>query len=914
MKNRIIAMMAALAASAACAAPLDAYLSTYGNVSIGDALLVMQIHHQNWNGKTDGGRNDYTYPDAATGSLPVEFWNGGKKCADGRISLVETGDKRAVVNAYMRSAADQSPAATICTLTMPTPAYAGTAWKTSTGKSGVVMKDFDWKTQWVMGENVEWIELTPPGRDTIRFSFPCPTFVNIQDNRKWMQSVELRISPNAGSPGFKKDVVKLFSFVVSTSSKDGVAASVAQPVVIEEGEEWIALDYKKDIEAGSALDFSNQGLHDAPAGKYGWVTNVNGHFAFEQTPEKRQRFYGVNLGFTANFPDHAFADQLATRLARLGYNAVRIHHIDHPFKEGVNKETPDLVALNAERMDRLDYFVSKLYEKGIYVTTDLYTIRLVPWTAIGIQRGDFVPMNVFKNLVLVHEPAFENWKAFAKNLLTHVNPYTKRAYKDDPGMPFISLVNEGALTMCWWQIRNEEPMKKAWASWLAKRRAAEPGFAAGMDDPTKVDIWTAVGRQFMADIERDFVTRAKAFLRDELGVKAMVSNQNCGGQDPALAFVREDLYDYVDDHFYVDHPSFVKYEWSLPSFCANNNPVNSSWFPPGAIYSRMPTKPFTITEWNFAGPGMYRSVGGIMTGALGALQDWDGLWRFAYSESLDGMMDGKGVPNYFDVASDPLGQAGDRASVCLFLRGDLDPLKDGLALNITKDLVAPADGKNVGPSVPWGRDAVWLTRLATTVKGAYPGYTSYDLKDVRAAKTAPVELAANPAITLDHEKGTFRIVTPKTSGGFAPSGVLKAGDVSFNAGKTPTTVWASSLDGQPIKSSRRILVSHLTDVQANGNTFAERGRNTLLKWGTFPPVVRAGKALVVLALDKPADYTVWSLATNGKRLEKMPSEVKGGFLVFTADVKGPNGARMLYEVVAEEKPAAEEKGGESDPE
>ena len=41
------------------------------------------------------------------------------------------------------------------------------------------------------------------------------------------------------------------------------------------------------------------------------------------------------------------------------------------------------------------------------------------------------------------------WKAFAKNLMTHVNPYTGRAYKDEPALPLISLINEGGLFMGW---------------------------------------------------------------------------------------------------------------------------------------------------------------------------------------------------------------------------------------------------------------------------------------------------------------------------------------------------------------------------------------------------------------------------------------------------------------------------------
>ena len=36
----------------------------------------------------------------------------------------------------------------------------------------------------------------------------------------------------------------------------------------------VPLDFCKDIDAGSALDFSGFGLLNAPADKYGWAKNV----------------------------------------------------------------------------------------------------------------------------------------------------------------------------------------------------------------------------------------------------------------------------------------------------------------------------------------------------------------------------------------------------------------------------------------------------------------------------------------------------------------------------------------------------------------------------------------------------------------------------------------------------------------
>ena len=92
-------------------------------------------------------------------------------------------------------------------------------------------------------------------------------------------------------------------------------------------------------------------------------------------------------------------------------------------------------------------------------------------------------------------------------------------------------------------------------------------------------------------------------------------------------------------------------------------------------------------------------------------------------------------------------------------------------------------------------------------------------------------------------------------------------------------------------------MTHLTDVQADGNIYADKAKTTLLRWGSYPPVVHNGTAAVTLALANPGAYEVWGLATTGKRLEKIPATVRDGKLAFTATVKAASGARMLYEIV-----------------
>ncbi len=822
---------------ACCSQALDLGLGMNGNVRVGKdgVRLALTIHHEGWRGTSTGVRKDFAFPDRQTKTATVEFDQNGRLIARGSSCLTLDAEGKASLAAKVTSVCPQKPEDVVLALELPTDAVCGGQWRESGGRHGTFAPDWDGRTVHVMSGQVTSFTVTPPKGEAFTLSFPEPVRVMLQDNRTWGPSFTLRIhAPDEGDRSFNTGARRTFACTIAGARTTKV--SIDQPVVVAAGDEWTALDYRKDIEEGSALDFSQQGFLDAPAGKYGWLRNENGHFVFERLAGKPQRFYGVNLCFDAAFPDREMAERLATRLARLGYNTVRIHHYESD--NGVVKGSPDHLGLNEERVRLLDYLLAKCFEKGIYVTTDLYTIRHVSWRAIGIDRDGAPDKQVYKNLIGVHEPAFQNWCTFAKNMLTHVNPSTGRAYKDEPGLPLISLVNENTMQWCWDRIKLEAPLKATWKAWLAERRKAEPGFAPGVSENAAEvrGSGSAVVRAFIADIERRTFLRQRDFLR-RLGVKALLTNQNCSGGDAEMCAVRRACYDYVDNHFYVDHPQFLVKSWSLPSRCGNGNPVFSKTLAPVAVAAtRQSGLPFTVTEWNFSGPGMFRGVGGIMTGAVAALQDWDGLWRFAYSHNAESLYDLKGTPGYFDVASDPLGQAGDRASVCLFLRGDLPAVGAGAAVT------------------------------------------------------------ASQAFQLDRTRGTFAIDTARTAGGFTPAGRLVAGAVAFDAGEVATTLWASAVDGRALARSERILVTHLTDVQANGNVYADPEKRTLLKWGHYPPVVHNGRARVELALDHPEAFTVWALETTGRRLEKMPSRVEGGKLVFTADVKGPNGARMLYEL------------------
>ena len=734
-------------------------------------------------------------------------------------------------------------------------------------------------------------------------------------------------------------------------------AAANAPVVISAGPEWIPLRAELDIEPGSALDFSALGFADPPAGKHGrLLARPDGQFAFADSPDKPRRFYGLNLCFSAQYLSKEQADRLAERLMRLGYNAVRLHHYEGELTQGQTNTT----TLNPQKLDQFDYLMAALIRRGIYLTTDLYVSRSVPWREVGIDRDGRIPMDTFKILVPVHQGAFENWKQFTRALLGHVNPYTNRRYAEEPALAWLSMINEGNFGNFFRDIQTFPEWKQAWNRWLAGRYADRAALAGAWGQELKADENPGEGTvqlpeglsgsslrardciAFLSDTEREMVQRMKAFLRDELGCRALVANANSWTYFVTDQAARA-VYDYVDDHFYVDHPRFLQRPWSLPSHCPNTSPLaDGATGGRSKTFTRLFDKPFTITEYNYSGPGRYRGVGGILTGALGALQGWGGIWRFAYCHSREAEFTA-GRMGYFDLASDPLSQAAERASLCLFLRGDLQAAPHSVAIAMTEaELAQPA--KRIPRLAPNWHWLAWVTRIGTQVvpsAQAMPPHTwvlplgwqssppaasapqllpldPYSVDDDRLWTAVREKIQLRPSnptdparkvyqsetgeITIDAPRDTLVLDTPRTAGGFAPAGqTLETGGLRVTLEGSDATVWVSALDDRPIGSSQRLLVTHLTDLQNTGIRYAEPARQTLLEWGQMPHLVRAGKAVIALRLNTLRHYRVRVLTPGGKRLAKVDAQVEGGMLRFTADVAGdPSaGARMLYEVVAE---------------
>ena len=126
----------------------------------------------------------------------------------------------------------------------------------------------------------------------------------------------------------------------------GVHATLA-----ETPETWLEIKAPPIIAPGTALDFSAfRPSGNVPAGTFGSVVARGEHFEFEKLPGVPQRFYGMNTTGSMNLPDYEDAVCFAGNAARLGYNAIRIHHHD----DELTRSSPDGTTLNPDEMRKLD--------------------------------------------------------------------------------------------------------------------------------------------------------------------------------------------------------------------------------------------------------------------------------------------------------------------------------------------------------------------------------------------------------------------------------------------------------------------------------------------------------------------------------------------------------------------------------
>ncbi|MDO4622938.1 MAG: hypothetical protein Q4B22_08280 [Eubacteriales bacterium] len=492
------------------------------------------------------------------------------------------------------------------------------------------------------------------------------------------------------------------------------------------------------------LNYSH--LLDAPAGKHGFVEARKGHLYFEDGT--RARFLGFNVAQRSNVPDHETAEKLAERFASMGVNLIRLHAADGPIgKEPGSWSMPEEAPLldykkgstryfDAEGLDRFEYFAAKLKEKGIYLHIDLIVAREFQ-EADELDYPGGAPSCV-KRYPMYNARMIELQKEYARQLLTHVNPYTGLALIDDPAVITVQINNEESaikgtmdsdndVRMIPYQqevqnrfnafllmkYHNRTELAKAWThdGICALGEEEDPekntvrGIAGGFYQPEcdPMSDWDASeGPARYADFMEFGIYMNRRFYQDmkdyliSIGVKVPIVTSN-------LTTGAADVYghadgDIMENNTYFNHPILPvvndTYLVAGPVEYVSANPVKMQQYigsmgttltSLGAV-AAVKDKPYIISEWNEYGEHPFHSTAFVQYVAYACLNDWDGLILYNHhtSEKWDDQPADE-IRNVFDAYNDPavICQWGFMASV--FLKGLVSVAKNMVDIVYTQN-------------------------------------------------------------------------------------------------------------------------------------------------------------------------------------------------------------------------------------
>jgi hypothetical protein len=583
---------------------------------------------------------------------------------------------------------------------------------------------------------------------------------------------------------------------------------------------------------------------------------------------------------------------------------VRFHYFDRPAPGGVfPADGSDTRTLDPEQLDRLDSLVAELKKRGIYTNINLNVAR-------RYREGDGVRdhelLGFAKGLTHFDERLIELQKEYARQLLTHRNPYTGAEYRNEPAVAIVEMVNENSIVESWFSGRllgqgtkknpgtwtdippsYERELTARYQAWLRERLSDEEIRSlreeAGVDEGEDVPRLTPGGfadashlrfhteAAFYIDIEDRFLQQMRTFLRDELGVRSLLvgsSDHNHWNSGYPLLGSTAKL-DVVDGHVYWQHPRYL--EGRLPSgqsrFEIPNTPMVADPLHSTVVQlarSAVAGKPYTVSEVNHPFPHRYSSEGIPILAAYGALQDWDGIfwYTFAHRRPDEWQPLARG---HFDLRPDPVKMAQLAAGALMFLRGDVAKAK-GLHRRAYDDEAVRESirlPKELRPFFTPGFDHSLPLRTRTRVRG-FEGGASDPIPPFPPGPV--VSDTGQLAWHAGHGSGLVTVETDRSQAvvGFAGIHPARPRHLDVSLENEFAAVTLGSLDDQPLPGSGRMLLTAGARVANTGMRWNETGTG-LVEWGGAPTVVEPVRGRVVLRdLEAAAAVEVMPLDSGGQ--------------------------------------------------
>jgi hypothetical protein len=719
---------------------------------------------------------------------------------------------------------------------------------------------------------------------------------------------------------------------------------------------WKPLDIDTlEVTDGSALDLSAEVEKGAPAGKFGKsIIGKNGGFAFEQNPDaeiryKSANFFGLICQFGSSIKTHEEIDKYVKLLKKQGFNAIRWRFVMNKSEFAAPYELKPL------HRDLYDYFLYALAREGLY---SFFYLCSHDTGDPSFTWNDRFTVKV--KMMLGDEQTREAWRKLAKMQLEHVNPYTKKAWKDDNSIAALEYWNEFELGVVVYPAITQEGrdlIRKKFAAYLAKRfknpreflsyceKIGKPWKVEGAFETfEEVDVSPYPNRagnpvfaRFIIEAMEDMQAFCEKVVREEIGMKVPTHQNNCI-KNVYWTYLSSEGGSYTAVNTYHMHPSSYSLGANVPDKSSIEN-QGAYWR--NTVVKKVAGMPIAVTEYQHCYFNRFMHEAGVLFPAYSAFQGYNALVAFDSPVAIK-----PGKLSFFNIGVNPVFRVNDFLTYFMFYRGDvkksphrIDVVFDknymdnspnvGLALNDEQSKISLMTGFAV--SFPDGRklDEVKAVKLQPADMVFAPVGASAieaDLNFANIGKSVGADFDSSKIVTTlkekgilpqdnisDPQKGVFQtdtgeitmfakerilqVVTPKTE-----AVVMNASDKSRKLGAL--TVNSTTVDGVVAVVSiddkpiaeSSRMVLAISTDNVPTNVGLSSTRLKINAWGKAPILIQTGKFSLELKVSEKREFEVWQLKMSGERTVKIPAVQEGGLLKLEIDTS--KNVAMYFEIVA----------------
>ncbi len=685
--------------------------------------------------------------------------------------------------------------------------------------------------------------------------------------------------------------------------------------------EWIEIDMSDwQIAEGTAIDVSKDYPAERAGDKGRLIVTKNAKFAFEKEPDKPVKFKGTNwrpansFGTTLNSKEEI--DNIAKAIRRAGYNLVRWRTSMRKEKEF---DAPYQMKSNIR--DLYDYCLFAFAREGVYSHFHLASHDLGDPSFKWSDRYD-----VKAKMILGDKKTWEDWRKLVTMQLEHVNPYTGKKWKDDTSIISTEYFNElelGATMRHKLSQETKDLGNKLFIKWLkSKSKKVDDLNAKWQTNFKSLDeikpftgeyklVKTPEFSHFIMDKSKTMHAYCENVLRNEIGCKILLHQYNCA--------VRPDIWklsamsgDYTAINVYSRNES--------------GTIANTCRFLRCAIAKKIMDMPHHITEYQQMPNTQNVHETGVIFPAYAALQNVDALT--VHDCSVFPI-----AKDPYNVATNPIFRANEFLSHCLFFRGDVKASKNRFDIVYTEKFMQidggtwrtpclnqtkiglltgiAADWRDIKKKCNTDRTLIkppYATQIPESDK--YLGSTTGEIFDIekfveqmRQKRILPksnitdvkneIYQSDTGEITLRVKDGLAKVVTPRTEA-IAIKPTTKNENLkqlTVKSTTVPASVAACAMDGKPLSRSKKIVLVYATSAIIEAKNITKKEKIAT------PAIIKKGKLSVVLKLNNPENYKLYSLKINGARDKEIPfSSHENQVFIKINNAKTPT---VFFELVAE---------------